>query len=78
MPNIAPPPQRAQNGGMGPTKPRTARRSSDIPSLGGGAEVLATRANPHQNHLLDALPAGDYERLAPILRLCAQTGRCAL
>src|SRR5450432_2080032 len=24
---------------------------------------------PHQNHLLDALPAGDYERLAPYLEL---------
>jgi CRP-like cAMP-binding protein len=25
--------------------------------------------NPHQNHLLDALPASDYERLAPHLEL---------
>ncbi len=25
--------------------------------------------SPHQNHLLDALPAGDYERLAPHLEL---------
>ena len=27
------------------------------------------RPNPHQNHLLDALPAGDYERLAAHLEL---------
>jgi len=27
------------------------------------------RPNPHQNHLLDALPASDYERLAPHLEL---------
>ena len=27
------------------------------------------RHSPHQNHLLDALPASDYERLAPYLEL---------
>ena len=27
------------------------------------------RRTPHQNHLLDALPTGDYERLAPHLEL---------
>ena len=27
------------------------------------------RHSPHQNHLLDALPTGDYERLAPHLEL---------
>src|SRR5450631_2897516 len=27
------------------------------------------RHSPHQNHLLDALPASDYERLAPHLEL---------
>ena len=25
--------------------------------------------SPHQNHLLDALPASDYERIAPHLEL---------
>jgi hypothetical protein len=27
------------------------------------------RRNPHQNHLLDALPASDYERVASHLEL---------
>jgi CRP-like cAMP-binding protein len=31
----------------------------------------AGRPSPHQNHLLDALPPGDYERLAPHLELIA-------
>ncbi|HKC17280.1 MAG TPA: Crp/Fnr family transcriptional regulator [Steroidobacteraceae bacterium] len=30
---------------------------------------MAPRVNPHQNHLLEALPANDYERLAPYLEL---------
>ncbi len=29
----------------------------------------AGRHSPHQNHLLDALPTGDYERIAPHLEL---------
>ncbi len=33
------------------------------------APALAPRVNPHHNHLLDALPASDYERLAPYLEL---------
>jgi len=31
--------------------------------------VAPATHSPHQNHLLDALPAGDYERLAPYLEL---------
>jgi hypothetical protein len=31
--------------------------------------VSATAPSPHQNHLLDALPKNDYERLAPHLEL---------
>src|ERR1700737_378172 len=31
--------------------------------------VSPSRHSPKQNHLLDALPAGDYERLAPHLEL---------
>jgi len=56
---------------MGPTKPRTVRRASELPSLGGSAQALAPKAGPHRNHLLDALPAGDYVRLAPHLEHCA-------
>jgi CRP-like cAMP-binding protein len=36
---------------------KTARRAAPAPH------------SPHQNHLLDALPAGDYERIAPHLEL---------
>jgi len=28
-----------------------------------------TAPNPHQNHLLDALPKGDYDRIAADLEL---------
>jgi CRP-like cAMP-binding protein len=31
--------------------------------------AVPARRNPHQNHLLDALPAGDLERLAPHLEV---------
>src|SRR6266705_897701 len=31
--------------------------------------VASATHSPHQNHLLDALPASDYERLAPHLEL---------
>jgi len=33
------------------------------------AHLTATRQSPHQNHLLDALPAIDYERIAARLEL---------
>jgi len=33
------------------------------------ATAAPARPNPHQNHLLDALPVGDYRRLAPDLEL---------
>jgi CRP-like cAMP-binding protein len=46
-------------------------KAPSLPMKGGWR--TAARApvahNPHQNHLLDALPSGDYERLAPHLEL---------
>ena len=39
------------------------------PSKGRAALAAPARHSPHQNHLLDALPAGDYERLASHLEL---------
>jgi CRP-like cAMP-binding protein len=56
---------------MGPTKPRTVRGALEVPLLGGSAPHLAPKPNPHQNHVLDALPASDFERLAPHLEHCA-------
>jgi CRP-like cAMP-binding protein len=41
--------------------PSPARAGKDVPSF--------TRHTPHQNHLLDALPKSDYDRLAPHLEL---------
>ena len=37
----------------------------------------ARRPQPHQNHLLDALPPSDYERLSPHLELVRWTWRRA-
>jgi CRP-like cAMP-binding protein len=59
---------------MGLARPRTTRRPPANPRPAAGAALalaLAPRVNPHQNHLLDALPAGDYDRLAPHLELQA-------
>jgi len=36
---------------------------------GGSGRAACAGPDPHQNHLLDALPAGDYERIAPHLEL---------
>jgi CRP-like cAMP-binding protein len=40
-----------------------------MPLKGRSQLPAPARHSPHQNHLLDALPAGDYERLAPHLEL---------
>ena len=41
-----------------------------LPSLADGSHVAAPPGHtPHQNHLLDALPRSDYERLASHLEL---------
>ena len=56
---------------MGPARPQIAKRAAAVPSLGDGDLAVAPKTNPHQNHLLDALPASDYERLAPHLELWA-------
>src|SRR6478672_1141415 len=41
-----------------------------LPPLGDGSHVAAPLGHtPHQNHLLDALPRSDYDRLAPHLEL---------
>src|SRR5258705_1440132 len=55
---------------MAPAKVRTVRREPAMPRLRvRAAPALAPRVNPHHNPLLDALPASDYERLAPYLEL---------
>jgi CRP-like cAMP-binding protein len=50
---------------------RSGGKSSALPLEGGEGVRMATKAadSPHQNHLLDALPASDYERLAPHLEM---------
>ena len=49
---------------------RSVEKASALPvkEYGTGAAVPA-RSSPHQNHLLDALPTSDYERLVPHLEL---------
>src|SRR6266480_3711427 len=51
-----------------PPRRRDAKASS-LPLKGGPHIAACARHSPHQNHLLDALPRGDYERLAPHLEL---------
>ncbi len=48
---------------------RSAGKASSPPSKVGAPIVAPGRHSPHQNHLLDALPASDYERLASSLEL---------
>ena len=45
------------------------KRAASLPLKGKTAPVVSARHSPHQNHLLDALPASDYERLAAHLEL---------
>src|SRR5450631_2968055 len=49
--------------GRGGTKRPARQAKRNAPS------TLPGRHSPHQNHLLDALPASDYERIAPHLEL---------
>jgi hypothetical protein len=49
--------------------PRGVKEAAPLP-LNGGSRMAATSApSPHQNHLIDALPASDYERVASHLQL---------
>jgi CRP-like cAMP-binding protein len=44
-------------------------KEAPLPLQNGSRMAVSARHNPHQNHLLEALPTGDYERLAPHLEL---------
>jgi CRP-like cAMP-binding protein len=46
---------------------RKGRSVLPVPSSRGSGGAALPASNPHQNHLLDALPAADYERIAPHL-----------
>src|SRR5512132_4410159 len=48
---------------------RSAGKASSLPSKGKSPMAAPGCPSPHQNHLLDALPAGDYERVASHLEL---------
>jgi CRP-like cAMP-binding protein len=48
---------------------RKVRNASPSPLKGSSQLVTPGRPSPHQNHLLDALPASDYERVASHLEL---------
>src|SRR4030095_5506170 len=54
---------------MASPNPRRSASKASTPA-GNGAPVAApARPSPHQNHLLDALPANDFERIEPHLEL---------
>jgi CRP-like cAMP-binding protein len=50
---------------------RSVATAPSVPLRDGGRTAAPphTAHNPHQNHLLDALPSSDYERIAPHLEL---------
>jgi CRP-like cAMP-binding protein len=48
---------------------RGVRQASSVPSRDRPRTPAAARHSPRRNHLLNALPPGDYERLAPFLEL---------
>src|SRR6195256_1073982 len=48
---------------------RKVGRAPSLPSTDSALVGEAVRHTPHQNHLLDALPRGDYERIASHLEL---------
>ena len=50
------------------SRTRTRGKALSLPVKDGSTDVPG-RPNPHQNHLLDALPASDFERIAPHLEL---------
>jgi len=55
---------------MAATTPgHSAGKGSPLLSKGGAPLAALGRHSPHQNHLLDALPSNDYERLEPHLEV---------
>jgi CRP-like cAMP-binding protein len=48
---------------------RRVVKASSLPPKDRPHLVAPARPNPHENHLLDALPNNDYERIAPRLEL---------
>ena len=55
---------------MADVKPgRKGRHKLPESVVSAGGRAIASEHSPHQNHLLDALPALDFERLAPNLEL---------
>jgi CRP-like cAMP-binding protein len=48
---------------------RSVKKASSLPSRERPRAVAGAPHTPHQNHLLDALPSADYDRLAPHLEL---------
>ena len=48
---------------------RSVRKSSPLPLKANVHAAAPARHNPHQNHLLNALPIGDYKRFASHLEL---------
>src|SRR5437773_2234701 len=51
------------------TTARNLGKASSLPLRGRSPTATSERHSPHQNHLLDALPRVDYERLASHLEL---------
>ena len=45
---------------------RSAAKASSLPGKGRSSTAVPGQPSPHQNHLLDALPANDFERIEPI------------
>jgi len=54
---------------MAPDKPGVASKVSSLHVQGRSRAAPPVRPSPHQNHLLDALPASDYTRLLSHLEL---------
>jgi len=54
---------------MAPGLGRAVGKAPSLPQTGRPHPATPGRANAHQNHLLDALPAGDYARVKPYLEL---------
>jgi CRP-like cAMP-binding protein len=47
----------------------SVKKAPSLPLEGGSRVAAPATHNPHQNHLLDALPRSDYERLSAHLEL---------
>jgi CRP-like cAMP-binding protein len=54
---------------MAQTRAARSAKTSSLPVRERAPTGAPRPPNPHQNHLLDALPAHDFERLAPYLEL---------